>query len=232
MKKHLIRVLILLMLSSQTFAQSAGGGISFFFPESILDGSGSISKEAGISTDLSFGEYLSVPVGFTYIKASGFTGYSDSDDDGRLDQLDERIWYVADTFIPFVRLKGRLNLGSLFIEGFGGLAGAWVVAPQAFDGAIGRYYGKLDGGEFYVFNELESDFSFGWGYQFGAACGIRIDSISISIEGIFTDLKADTEISSDDGFFDDAANPVTDFSRSFTSRLRGISLGINGSYAF
>ncbi|MGC9312568.1 MAG: hypothetical protein ACP5IA_07720 [Sediminispirochaetaceae bacterium] len=47
------------------FAQSAGGGISFFFPESLLDGSGSVSKEAGLSTSLGIGEMLSIPVGFT-----------------------------------------------------------------------------------------------------------------------------------------------------------------------
>jgi len=232
MRKIYFLVLILGLSAALGYAQSAGGGISFFFPESLLDGSGSVSKEADLSTSLGIGERLSIPVGFTYIKTSGFTGYEDTDGDDKLNKLDDRIWYIADTFIPYMRLKGRLELGSLFVEGFGGVAGAWIVAPQAFDGAIGRYYGPEDGGVFYVFNELDSDFSFGWGYQVGAALGLRIDAISISLEGIFTDLKADTEISSDDAYLDSPASPVNDFSRSFTSRLRGISIGINGSYEF
>jgi len=233
MRKSIPLVLVFIMLASFGFGQSAGGGLSFFFPESILDGSGSISKEAGLSTSLGIGDRFSIPVGFTYIKASGFSGYKDIDDDGKLNQLDENIWYVADTFIPYARLKGHISFGSIFIEGFGGIAGAWIVAPQAFDGTIGRYYGEKDGGTFYVFNKLDTDISFGWGYQAGAAFGLQIDAIGISIEGIYTDLKAKTEISSSDGwFYDGALTPVSDFSAVFTSRLRGVSIGINGSYSF
>ncbi len=234
MRKILLLALILTSTAALGFAQSAGGGISFFFPESILDGSGSVSKEAGLSTSLGIGEVLSIPVGFTYIKASGFTGYKDTDGDDKLDQLDDRIWYTADTFIPYVRLKGHFDLGNMFVEGFGGIAGAWIVAPQAFEGSIGRYYGTQSSGEYYVFNDLDSDFSFGWGYQVGAAFGLRFDALSISLEGIFTDLKADTEINSTDNWYYDGSTTLedVDFTRTFTSRLRGISIGINGSYEF
>lgn len=232
------KILFILMILAPTgapilFAQSAGGGLSFFFPESLLDKSGSVSKEAGLSTNLGFGNGISIPLGFTYIKASGLQAYKDTDDDESLEKLDENIWYIADTFIPYVRAQVHVDLGSLFVEGFGGIAGAWIVAPQAFTGAIGRYYGAEDGVDYYVFSDLESEFSFGFGYQFGAAVGFRSGDISISLEGIFTNLKADTEITATEGW-EGGTTPgtISDFSSEFTSRLRGISLGLNGSYAF
>jgi len=231
MRKIAFVCLLLILITSGASAQSAGGGISFFFPQSLLDGKGSVSKEAGLSTSLGLGESFSIPIGFTYIKASGFQGYKDTDNDGGLNQLDEDIWYIADTFIPYIRLKTHINEGLLFVEAFGGIAGAWIVAPQTFDGAVGRYYGGADGGEYYVFRKLESDISFGLGYQLGTTVGFRIDALSIGIEGVFTDLKADTKISSEEGwFYNGTTTEINNFSETFTSRLRGISIGITGSY--
>ncbi|HDQ14741.1 MAG TPA: hypothetical protein ENN41_08000 [Sediminispirochaeta sp.] len=41
----IVSVVLILLPATELFAQSAGGGISFFFPESLLDKSGSVSKE-------------------------------------------------------------------------------------------------------------------------------------------------------------------------------------------
>lgn len=142
MRKFGLTLGIFFLTITMGFGQSAGGGLSFFFPESLLDGSGSVSKEAGLSTSIGLGEYLSVPVGFTYIKASGFMPYDKNGDDDSLQQIDDTIWYTADTFIPFLRLKTQISAGPVYLEAFGGIAGAWIVAPQTFDGAVGRYYGE------------------------------------------------------------------------------------------
>jgi len=230
---------LFLITVSLSFGQAAGGGLSFFFPESLVtgSGSGSVSKEAGLSTSIGFGDFLSVPVGFTYIKASGFMPYQETGDDDSLERMDNTIWYTADTFIPYLRLKAKVPLGPVYFEGFGGVAGAWIVAPQTFDGAVGRYYGSQKGTDYYyIFEKLETDISFGFGYQVGGTVGFTIDAISIGIEAIFTDLRAETTVSSSEyyeGIVDTSFTKQTDkFEESFTSRLRGLSIGLNGSYSF
>ncbi len=237
MRKLILCVGIFFLTVSLSFAQSAGGGLSFFFPESLLEGSGSVSKEAGLSTSLGLGNFISIPVGFTYIKASGFMPYDETGEDDSLERIDDTIWYTADTFIPYLRLKTHIPLGPAFFEAFGGVAGAWIVAPQTFDGAVGRYYGgEASDVNYYILKDLETDISFGFGYQFGGTIGFTMDAISIGIEGIFTDLRADTELTSGDYYEASESSGLVEgsgeFERTFTSRLRGISIGVNGSYAF
>jgi hypothetical protein len=229
MRKRTLFTATLLLSAGLAFGQSAGGGICFFFPESLLEGSGSVSKESGFSTSLGLGDMLSVPIGFTYIKASGFLPYSDTDGDGSLERMDSRIWYVADTFIPYLRLNASIELGALYLEGFGGVAGAWVLAPQAFEGAIGQYYPASG---VYVFEGLKSDFGFGYGYQLGAAAGIKIDAISVGLEAVFTDLSAQVGLDGGYTHYDGAGSSTGTISESFTARLRGLSLGIIGSFEF
>ena len=236
MRKTSMIVGILFLTASLSFAQSAGGGLSFFFPESLLEGSGSVSKEAGLSTSLGLGNFISIPVGFTYIKASGFMPYDETGDDDTLERIDDTIWYTADTFIPFLRLKAHIPLGPVFVEALGGVAGAWIVAPQTFDGAVGRYYGDVDQDvQYYILKKLETDISFGYGYQLGGAVGFTMDALSISIDTIFTDLRAETTLTSDN-YYEAQDSGLTEgdekFKKTFISRLRGISIGVNGSYAF
>jgi hypothetical protein len=234
MRKMIICAAVLLFAASLAYGQSAGGGLSFFFPESLIrgSGSGSVSKESGLSTSVSFGEFISVPVGFTYIKASGLMAYEDTGEEAPGERLADRIWYVADTFIPYLRIQGSLGLGSVYLKAFGGLAGAWFVAPQAFDGAIGRHYGPGD--SFYMFESLSTNFSFGYGYQYGGTVGVKIQSVSVGLEAVFTDLWSEAGISSDRNIFYDGSSTVQDkdFNESFFARLRGISLGITGSFEF
>ena len=237
MRKIGLTIVLLFLFTSLSFGQSAGGRLSFFFPESLLDGSGSVSKEAGLSTSIGLGEYLSVPVGFTYIKASGFMPYEETGEDDSLDQMDDTIWYTADTFIPFLRLQASVPLGPVYIEAFGGIAGAWIVAPQTFDGAVGRYYGnEASGFDYYIFEELTTEISFGFGYQVGGTVGFKVDAISVGIDVILTDLRAETTLTSDN-YYEVNTDPGgttlgNDFEKSFTSRLRGISIGLSGSYSF
>ena len=236
MRKIGLTIGLLLLTAYLSFGQSAGGGLSFFFPESLLDGSGSVSKEAGLSTSIGLGEYLSVPIGFTYIKASGFMPYNKSGEDDSLKQMDDTIWYTADTFIPFLRLKTHVPLGPVYLEAFGGIAGAWIVAPQTFDGAVGRYYGsEASTFDYYIFVNINTEISFGFGYQVGGTVGFQIDAISVGIDAVLTDIRAETTLSSDDYYEvskSDAVNPGSDFEETFTSRLRGISIGLSGSYSF
>ncbi len=238
MKKTVVFCGLFFLVVALTFGQSAGGGISFFFPESLLESSGSVSKEAGLSTSFSFGDFLAVPIGLTYIKASGFMPYDETGEDDALERMDDTIWYTADTFIPYLRLQAHIAAGSVFFEGFGGVAGAWIVAPQTFDGAVGRYYGsKASGVDYYLFEKLTTDISFGFGYQIGGSIGISIDALSISVEGILTDIRADTTLTSNDYYEADVASSsfnegTEEFNGKFISRLRGISIGLNGQYAF
>ncbi|MFO7849222.1 MAG: hypothetical protein R6V67_04600 [Spirochaetia bacterium] len=227
---------VLLLSASPLFSQSFGGNLSFFVPESLLDGSGSVSNEAGLSTSFGFGDIVSVPVGFTYIKASGLMAY-DKNDNNSLERISDEIWYTADTFIPYLRLQAHIPLGPVFIQGIAGAVGAWFIAPQTNEGAVGRAFAAEAGGthDIYTFDDLSMDISFGYGYQAGGSIGMQIDAIRVQLTALFTDIFADTTAESDRAYkIDyDGTNPIveeTDFEKEFTSRLRGISVGIGGSY--
>ena len=173
-------------------------------------------------------------MGFTYIKASGVIPYEK--EDGDLKRIDDEIWYTADTFIPYLRLKAHIPLGSLFLEGFGGVAGAWLVVPQMNEGAVGRGFADHTGEAFdtYVYDDLDMDISFGIGFQAGGSIGMQFDAIRVQITGIYTDIRADTTAKSDTYYEVDysggSAVEGSDFEQEFISRLRGISVGIGGSY--
>ena len=163
--------------------------------------------------------------------------YDKNGDDDSLQQMDTTIWYTADTFIPFLRLKAQVSAGPVYIEAFGGVAGAWIVAPQAFDGAMGRYYGAQDAtADYYIFEKLDTEISFGFGYQVGGTIGFKIDAVSVGIDATLTDLRAETTLSSDEYYEVETSVPTvtpgSTFEETFTSRLRGISIGLSGSYSF
>ncbi|MFP4619484.1 MAG: hypothetical protein ACLFMZ_11635, partial [Spirochaetaceae bacterium] len=224
---------VLLLTTSPLFSQSIGGGLSFFVPESLLHKSGSLSNEAGLSTSIGFGDIVSVPVGFTYMKASGLMAY-DKNDNNKLERISDEIWYTADTFIPYLRLQAHIPLGPVFIRGIAGGVGAWFIAPQLNEGAIGRTFASETDDDFYAFDDLSMNAIFGYGYQAGTSIGVEIDRISVQITALFTDIFAPTTAKSDTYYKINYANETvdedTDFKGEFISRLRGISVGLGGSY--
>lgn len=240
--KRFVLVLLLIGVAFPLCAKSIGGGISFFVPETLYDPpnndwSGSVSKEAGLSTSFGLGDYLAIPVGFTYIKASGIMGYEKKDNGDMGTRIAEELWYTADTFIPYLRAEAHIPIGPVFVEGFAGVAGTWFVAPQVNEGAFGRDLATDDStsADFYTFSgDFKIKGSLGYGYQFGGAFGVRIDKISVKLSGTYSDLRAKSEAKSDKYWEGTYGSSVTkkegNFSRKFWSRLRGFSIGINGSY--
>lgn len=238
MKKNMMRLLpvfftVFLLFSTGSFAvaQSAGGGISFFIPESLyLDGSGSISHEVGLSTEAGIGSMLSLPVGFTYIKASGLLPYESGE------KADDRIWLAADTVIPYLRLKAKAPLGTVFIELYGGVAGGWFLSPEPFAVPIGRKAGEDAGVDYLVLEEAEASLSFGWGYQLGGSIGVTIGQISVSLDAGYSDLRSEATVTSDSYLEVTETGSVvtakTGYKGVFDVRLRGFSAGIGGSFAF
>ncbi|MFP4491670.1 MAG: hypothetical protein ACLFNZ_09350 [Spirochaetaceae bacterium] len=229
-RKIILSIAVLLLLaSSPLFSQSIGGGLSFFVPESLLHKSGSLSNEAGLSTSIGFGDIVSVPVGFTYMKASGLMAY-----DNKLKRISDEIWYTADTFIPYLRLQAHIPLGPVFIRGIAGGVGAWFIAPQLNEGAIGQAFASETDDDFYAFDDLSMNAIFGYGYQAGTSIGVEIDRISVQITALFTDIFAPTTAKSDTyykiNYADETVDEDTDFKGEFISRLRGISVGLGGSY--
>ncbi len=214
---------------------SVGGGISVFVPQSLYQGrSGSVSKEAGLSTSLGLGNYLSLPVGFTYLKANGFTADGITGSGGGEDL---NMWFSADTFLPYLRAKASLPLGIFYAEVQGGITGAWIVAPQPFIRTIENHYSTPE--TRYVFDQISMDPVWGWGWQAGASAGIRIDAISVGVDLLYTSIRADMNLSSDTYWAVDRDTPGStaqetdfDFGEDLQARLRGFSIGLSGKFAF
>ncbi len=73
MKRISLLFLFAVWIFNAAFAQSAGGGISVFVPESLYRfGNGTIAFEQGLSTTIGLGPVLSVPIGFAYHSTDGY----------------------------------------------------------------------------------------------------------------------------------------------------------------
>jgi len=77
--------------------------------------------------------------------------------------------------------------------------------------------------------------SFGYGYQAGGSIGVQFDAIRVQVTSVFTDIIAKTKASADTyyklDYSDGTVDKDSDFEKKFVSRLRGVSIGIGGSYS-
>ena len=227
MKKLTTIVLIIFLVSTGLFAAEAGTGFSLFFPESFYEGNGgTISVENGLSTSIGLGGMFSVPIGFSYNKIQGYMV------EGATVESTIR-WFMGDSFMGYVMLKGTLPLGPIFFEVYGGGGVNWnagILTP--FKGNIAEDLASAD--EFAVITDLSYDKSFGYGWLAGASIGVTISKISVSIDFLYRDIPSDLNMS---GTYDVGTGPgfyVQEVISEPDAKLiiRGFTVGLGGSFAF
>ena len=228
MKKWFFLGIFLIVLIAGLFAAGAGTGFSFFFPESFYtDKGGTISVENGLSTSLGLGGMFSVPIGFSYNKIQG---YMVEDDNNSISST--KPWFMGDSFMGYVMLKGTIPFGPLFFELYGGGGVNWNASLTPFKGNIAEDLSPAD--EYAAITKLNYKNSVGYGWLAGASFGVTISKISVSIDFLYRDLQAALDMS---GTFDHGI-PAGTYSSGIIAEsdakliIRGFTVGLGGSYSF
>ncbi|MCK5154178.1 MAG: hypothetical protein KAQ93_07440 [Spirochaetales bacterium] len=227
MKKSIILIIFIILVSTGLFAAEAGTGFSIFFPESFYEGNGgTVSVENGLSTSIGLGGMLSVPIGFSYNKIQGYMVEGAS-------VKSTKPWFMGDSFMGYVMLKGTLPLGPVFFEIYGGGGVNWNAGNlTAFEGNIAKDLAPE--GEYAVITDLNYDNSFGYGWLAGASFGVTISKISISVDFLYRDIQSDLNMT---GTYDVGTGPGDYTSEVIGDSdakliIRGFTIGLGGSFAF
>ncbi len=206
-------------------AQSVGGGVSIWVPESIpLVQEGSVGVETALGSSLSLGDNLSLPFGVVYNKVYGLMPEIDG-------VVGSSPWFLADTFTAHLMMKARLPVGPLYLELFGGAGGLWNAMLVPLTKTIEREIAP--DGHLYSFQEpLEvTGGRFGWGWQAGSAVGVTVDRFSVGLSVTYRLLKTDAKLF---GVYTDVVGGTVEVDRAYAQDLQirfgGFSIGINGSY--
>ena len=226
MKRSIVIVLLVLLVSTVGWTQSVGGGLSFWLPESqYLAQEGSLGVESALGSSVSFGDLISTPFGVAFNQVYGLMPESAG-------TVGASPWFYADTGLAFLMLKARLPIGPLYIDAFGGVNGVWnmtlrpIVKNIEIDSApAGHVYSfegplSMEGG------------SFGWGWQYGGGIGVTFGQISVDINITYREVRTDVTLT---GTYSDvtlggATAQGQSFSEAIKARMAGFSIGIDGSF--
>jgi hypothetical protein len=232
MKKIILILLCLgMVLSSALYAAEAGTGLAFFVPESLYrHGEGSVSLETGLSTSLGLGSYLEIPFGFQYNKIQGFLV-----EGAKADGVDVKAsapWFMGDSFMPFVKVQANFPLGPLTFSGFAGGALNWNASLTPFEANAARDLAPVDG--YAVITGFDYENKLGYGWLAGASLGITISPVTVTLFAEYRDIKTPLNLS---GTFragpeDNITSAGTLEGGDATLLIRGITLGLGGSFAF
>ena len=124
-------ILFALGLTTPLVAQSFGGGLSFWVPESLYLGrGGSVGIESALGSSIEFNDMISLPFGIAYNKVYGLLP------EGTAVGSEPQPWFIADTLLGFVMAKVQLPIGPLYVDVFGGGAGVWNMTLVPLTGNI------------------------------------------------------------------------------------------------
>lgn len=226
MKNWIIAVLLAFTLTTGIFAAGAGTGFSLFFPESYYNGNGgTISVENDLSTSIGLGGVLSLPIGFSYNKIQGYMVEGAS-------VKSTKPWFMGDSFMGYVMLKGTLHLGPVFFGLYGGGGVNWNASLTPFKGNIAE--DLVPDGKYAVITGLSYKNSIGYGWLAGASVGVTISKISVSLDFLYRDLQAALDMA---GTYDHGVSAGTYTAGTIAEPgakliIRGFTIGLGGSYDF
>lgn len=207
------------------FAQSAGGGISVFVPESLYRyQEGTIAFEQGLSTSVGFGSVLSVPIGFAYHSTDGYMLEHDKAANVKAPA------FYGDSIIPYVALKAHVPLGSTFyLEAFGGGAANWAFSMKP-TGDFARALAEKEGQRIAV-DTVTIEKRLGYGWIAGGAIGAKFGKISVDLGATYrylvTPITVEADISRVEGTTAVSDTVKLDDAKAI---LRGISIQLGGSF--
>jgi hypothetical protein len=232
MKRTLIAIILILALfPAFATAAEAGTGISIFIPESLyLHGRGTVSLETGFSTSIGLGKFFEVPIGFSYNKIQGYM--VEGAETGASGVESTAPWFMGDSLLPYIKLQAKLPIGPVTLKAFAGAALNWNASLTPFEANISKDIAAEN--EFAVFTSFDYENKLGYGILAGASLGVTIDPVTLRIFGEYRSLKAPLEMSGD--YRTGPAGAITTPGSLDGSNaelvIRGITLGIGGSFAF
>jgi hypothetical protein len=223
----LVAAALLIAAVSPVAAQSVGGGVSVFVPESMYwAGEGSVGVETALGSSLGLGDILSLPFGVVYNKVYALMREIDG-------QVGGSPWFFSDTLSGHLMLKARLPVGPVYFDLFGGLGGFWAITLEPLVKNIETNSAPAD--HIYTFEEplVIDGGRFGWGWQAGAGIGVKIDQISVDVNATYRLYRADATLRGTySDVFSSTVTTGNDFLQALKIRLAGFSIGIDGSFAF
>ncbi len=232
MKKLIATIAVAILITVSVSAQSAGGSISVFLPESLLLGEGSASIETGFSTSVGLGSLVSVPVGFSYIQAYGLLP-----DGGPIASAP---WVYADSLLFHGGLRASLDFGRVSV--FAGAGGVLNWMPVARVLLHNVATDLADDGTVVAFDpegvETKVGLGLGWYAETGTAFRVT-EQIALTLRGRLYVILSDFSLNAT--MFTVDTNTNTAVSSQFESAeryealrvvLRALSISLGGSFSF
>ncbi len=226
MKRSAVVVLLVAMIAAASSAQSVGGGLSFWVPESMYQqNEGSLGVESALGSSIGFGEIISAPFGLAFAQVYGLMPEIDG-------TVGDSPWFYADTALAFLMLKARLPLGVLYVDAFAGINGVWNMTLRPLTKNIENDIAPAN--HLYSFEESVNidGGQFGWGWQAGAGIGVNIGQISVDLNVTYRLVRS--EVTLDGSYSDVTIGGGTvqgeSFSEELKARMGGFSIGIDGSF--
>jgi hypothetical protein len=226
--KRGVMMVVLLLAATGLFARSVGGGISVFVPESAFRfAEGSLSVESSLETSLSMGDYIRFPLGVSYNQIFGLVPQGG-------DIKPDHPWLYADSLMPYLGVKARIPAGKMYFDLFGGGAVNWnpIVRPltKNIEDDVADAVGATDGISFT--ESITAKAPFGYGWLAGGAIGVRIQDISVDINATYRHIYHKLEVSGNYEGLGTSPDGTYESKDGLRAMLRGLAIGVHGSFSF
>jgi len=230
MKRLVLIALVLVAALAPVTAQSIGGGLSFWLPESLYRAhDGSVGVESALETSVGLGQYLSFPIGLSYNQVYALQV------EGPGISASAAPWFYADSLVLHLMGKLHVGVGPVYIDAFGGgAAGVNFGGLKPLTTNIERTIASA--GEYWTFTggPTIDGGGFGYGWVAGGGIGMTFGQISVDINATYRLLRYAVSVSGDyvstDGTTLLDSNTYTS-ATGLKARLGGFSVGVNGSFA-